>query len=377
MVKIVLIQPAYAHYRQQLFDRLHAGYDLTLVFLRGKRTDPSHLLPQPQWQCITLHGEETRWWPVRLVRLLFQHQPAVIITSIDGSLQTLLAIFVGKLRRIPVVLWSLSWGVPRHAQVSSWWKNLYREKRAKWAAARVDAVVVGGTRCLEYHRRLGVAENKMFLAPQSTIDHRSVASRDAAAPVSRPEDQRVNILYFSRIIECKGLDVLLQAFAGLVPQRPEAHLRIAGEGPFRQQCERLRDDLRIPNVHFLGAVPNEEAWKHYRQAAIFVLPCSGKGQPEAWGLVINEALSMSLPVVTTEAVGCVPDLVQEGRNGYVVAPGDVETLRQALRTLVEDRPRREQMGKESRVIFEEFNSYERAYRGFDSAIRFALQRHQA
>jgi glycosyltransferase involved in cell wall biosynthesis len=88
--------------------------------------------------------------------------------------------------------------------------------------------------------------------------------------------------------------------------------------------------------------------------------------------VVNEALSMSLPVVATEAVGCVPDLVQDGRNGYVVAPGDVGALRQALQRLVEDRPRRQQMGKESRAIFEEFNSYEKEYGGFDAAIRFVL-----
>jgi glycosyltransferase involved in cell wall biosynthesis len=61
----------------------------------------------------------------------------------------------------------------------------------------------------------------------------------------------------------------------------------------------------------------------------------------------------------------------------VVTPGDVDALRQALRRLVEDRARREQMGKESRAIFEEFNSYEREYRGFDEAIRFVLARRRA
>jgi glycosyltransferase involved in cell wall biosynthesis len=370
-LKIVFIQPAYAHYRQELFDRLHANYDVTFIFLQGAM-GLSCLSPRPEWKCINLNGENTRWWPMRLVRVLLQHKPAVIITSHNGSLQTLLSILVRKLRRIPVVLWSESWGASERWLVHPWWKKLYGEMRAKWATARVDAVVVSGTRCREYHRRLGLAENKMFFSPQSTVDHHSLMGPDEAARASRAEERTVTILYFSRIVRYKGLDVLLRAFAGLVVSHPEAHLLIVGEGPFRKDCERLRDEGRIPHARFLGSVPNEEAWRYYRQADIFVLPCSGQDQPEAWGLVVNEALSMSLPVVTTEAVGCVPELVQDGRNGYVVAPGDPEALGQALRRLVEDRLCREQMGKESRAIFDAFNSYEDEYRGFGAAIRFVL-----
>ncbi|MCL5282121.1 MAG: glycosyltransferase family 4 protein [Planctomycetes bacterium] len=370
-LKIVFIHPAYAHYRRELFDRLHRDYDVTFIFLQG-RNWLSHQSPKPEWKCTTLNKEHTRWWVVDLVRSLLRHRPAAIITSVNGSLQTLLSILVGKFRRIPVVLWSESWGSSERWLVSPWWKKWYGQRRAKWATARVDAVVVSGTRCLEYHRGLGVAEDRIFLSPQSTIDHRSVAGLNEAAPASRAGEHPVHLLYFSRILKLKGLDILLQAFAGLVSQRREAHLLIVGDGPFRKYCEQLRDDWHIPNVRFVGWVPNEEAWKYYQQADIFVLPCSGKGRREGWGLVVNEALSMSLPVVTTEAVGCVPDLVQEGRNGYVVAPGDVAALRQALQKLVEDRSLREQMGAESRAIFEEFNSYEKQYRGFDAAIRFAL-----
>jgi glycosyltransferase involved in cell wall biosynthesis len=372
MARIVLIQPAYAHYRQQLFDRLHAGHDTTFVFLRGQRTYPSHWSPRPEWKCITLNGQKTRWWPLHLAYWLLRHPADVIITSIDESWQTFVSLLVGKLRRIPVVLWSLSWGIPHGLVNLPWWKKWYHETRARWSMARADAVLVAGSRCREYHRRRGIAEDRMFFSPQSTIDHRSLAGRDEREGASRPVGQTVKVLYFSRLVEYKGLDVLLRAFAGLACPGTEVHLLVAGEGPFRQYCERLRNELRLANVHFLGSVPNEEAWKCYRQADIFVLPCSGKRMGEAWGLVINEALSMSLPVVTTEAVGCVPDLVQHGRNGYVVAPGSADALRDALRRLVEDPPCRARMGRESRSIFEEFNSYEKAYRGFDAAIRFVL-----
>jgi glycosyltransferase involved in cell wall biosynthesis len=377
MARIVLIQPAYAHYRQQLFDQLHAGHDTTFVFLRGQRTYPSHLSPRPEWKCITLNGEKMRRWPLRLVRLLLRHPADVIITSIDGSWQTFVSLLVGRLRRIPVVLWSLSWGTPHPLVLLPWWKKWYHEMRARWSMTRADAVLVAGSRCREYHRRRGVAEDRMFFSPQSTIDHRSLAGGDEGQRAARRAGRIVNVLYFSRLVRYKGLDVLLRACAGLATPGSEVHLLIAGEGPFRRHCEQLRDELHLTNVYFLGSVPNEEAWKCYRQADIFVLPCSGKGMGEAWGLVINEALSMSLPVIVTEAVGCVPDLVQHGRNGYVVAPGSVDALRDALRKLVEDPSCRERMGRESRSIFEAFNSYEKAYRGFDAAIRFVLQQRES
>ena len=120
--------------------------------------------------------------------------------------------------------------------------------------------------------------------------------------------------------------------------------------------------------------PSEEAWKYYSVADIFVLPDGGKGGIDGWGLVINEAASMNLPIVTTYAVGAADDLVINGLNGYVVQPGNISGLHNALEKLIKDKALRTQMGKESRRLFESINDYKKMYHGFHEAIKHVIQK---
>jgi glycosyltransferase involved in cell wall biosynthesis len=100
-------------------------------------------------------------------------------------------------------------------------------------------------------------------------------------------------------------------------------------------------------VH-LGVEPNSEEMRAlYRAADIFVLPTYGDGMP----LVIAEAMASGLPVVST-GVGAIPELVESGRNGFIVEPGDVASLARALDRLVSDDALRDRMGRASRDIAE-------------------------
>ena len=117
-------------------------------------------------------------------------------------------------------------------------------------------------------------------------------------------------MYMSRIIPRKGLDVLIKAFSLLRRKRSDVSLLIGGDGPFRQYCEKLLKSMKIPDVSFAGSITPQSVIDIYQQADVFVLPSYLKGnQYEAWGLVINEAMSMSLPIITTTAVGAAYDLV--------------------------------------------------------------------
>jgi glycosyltransferase involved in cell wall biosynthesis len=372
MTKILFIQQAYAHYRQGLFELLHANYDITFVFLQGRNNYPSGLEPNPDWKMVTLHKEKSRWWMLRLFLLILKNQPDVIVTAVNGSPQTMVAVMAGKLSGIPVVLWSLSWGAPYRSRGKSKIKLLQLNMRKLWTTRKAAAVVAGGSRARAYHRFLDVPNKRIFMAYQSTMDQRLMVKADTPRKDRQNHPDCVNLLYFSRIVESKGLDVLLEAFAEIESRYPEARLIIAGDGPFMPYCKELASRLEVERVSFSGPVANEDAWKHYMQADIFILPCSGKETAEAWGLVINEAASMGLPVITTEAVGAVGDLAKDGVNGVVVKPGDVDQLAGALEKLVSDKEKREKMGQASRRLFEAVNSYRKMYQGFAAAIEYSM-----
>jgi glycosyltransferase involved in cell wall biosynthesis len=92
---------------------------------------------------------------------------------------------------------------------------------------------------------------------------------------------------------------------------------------------------------------------------------------DSWGLVVNEAMACSLPVVVTDAAGCYPDLVTDGSNGHVVKAGDVSALTDAIRVLM-NAELRKRFGQESRRIIKQW-TYSDSRREFLKAIDFCLQ----
>jgi glycosyltransferase involved in cell wall biosynthesis len=100
---------------------------------------------------------------------------------------------------------------------------------------------------------------------------------------------------------------------------------------------------RLNNVVFTGFVNQSDLPGLYAALDIFVLP----SEHEPWGLAVNEAMCAGLPVVVSQGVGCVADLVRDGVNGYTPAAGDIGGLARALQRLIEDEDLRERQGRAS------------------------------
>jgi glycosyltransferase involved in cell wall biosynthesis len=240
----------------------------------------------------------------------------------------------------------------------------------------VDAIVVEGAPQKKYLKNFNVPDEKVFFSNHCSLDYSRVESKNLKQKLKIGKG--LVILYLGRIIERKGLDVLLKAFSVIERERNDVFLVICGDGDFRPFCEDLVAQLKIRHVFFLGTVPEEEIASYYRTADIFVLPSCIKPRQkikvEGWGLVINEAISMGIPVVTTNVVGAASDLVKSGVNGYVVKNGNVNELCLALRKILEDEKLRKTMGKNSRRIFEAFNDFDKMFEGFRQAIEYAQAR---
>jgi glycosyltransferase involved in cell wall biosynthesis len=90
---------------------------------------------------------------------------------------------------------------------------------------------------------------------------------------------------------------------------------------------------------------------------------------ENWGLVINEAMSMSLPIITTTAVGAAYDLVVDGHNGFIVKDNHIVDLYKAMERIL--RLDLVQMGINSRTLFDQKNDFSQMANAFTSAIELA------
>jgi glycosyltransferase involved in cell wall biosynthesis len=156
--------------------------------------------------------------------------------------------------------------------------------------------------------------------------------REPAGPfVDTPSNaDGIEILYVGQLIVRKGLDVLLAAIEPLFLEYPELRLTIIGSGPERESLEQRHGSDR---VRFEPPVSSSLIAARIALSNALVLPSRWDG----WGVVVNEALSVGTPVIVSDACGAA-ELVAHGRNGYVVAAGDVYALRCCLTDLLRRRP---------------------------------------
>lgn len=110
----------------------------------------------------------------------------------------------------------------------------------------------------------------------------------------------------------------------------DASLVFVGTGALRPDLEAYTRQNKIPDVYFLGFHNQSDLPGIYALSDVFVLP----SENEPWGLVINEAMCAGLPIVASESVGAVADLVRHGDNGYRFEVGDVNALADHLQRLV-------------------------------------------
>jgi glycosyltransferase involved in cell wall biosynthesis len=145
-----------------------------------------------------------------------------------------------------------------------------------------------------------------------------------------------------RLIPLKGLSGLIRAAALLGKEFPHLRLEIAGTGPERDNLEREVKYLGLGSqVHFLGWQRN--LGTVLRNWDIFSSPSLDEG----FGMAVLEAMAGGLPVVGT-TVGGLPELIEDGRTGYLVPPSDVAALASRLRLLILDSEGRRAMGAAGR-----------------------------
>lgn len=150
----------------------------------------------------------------------------------------------------------------------------------------------------------------------------------------------------------KGVDVLLRALARLRERGiSNWRLNIVGEGDMRAEYEQLAQSLNIGDqVVFRGRLSNEELVNIYKTMNLFVLPSINNH--EAFGIVLLEAMSSGVAVIASDLPG-VRSVFFDGRQGYLIVPGDVEDLSKKIKRFIVNEKLSREMGMMARKLVEE------------------------
>lgn len=177
----------------------------------------------------------------------------------------------------------------------------------------------------------------------------------------QPEPAR--IVSVGQLKERKGFKYLVDACKQLADRGLDFHTYIIGEGPLRPEMEAQIHSAGLHNrVHLLGALTNDQVIEEYERSSIFVLPAvlGSDGDRDGIPNVILEALSMELPVVSTDH-SAIPEVVIDQETGLLVHPGDSKALADALECLLKDPDLGREMGRTGRkLVVERFNPEQNA-----------------
>ncbi len=164
-----------------------------------------------------------------------------------------------------------------------------------------------------------------------------------APRVLRPD--RRTILFLGRLEERKGLSTLLDAYQLLRQVRADCQLVVAGEGPLRLGYQRRVEEEGIPDVHFLGFLPEAEKPAFFTAADIYCAPNTGK---ESFGVILLEAMACGAPIVAT-AIDGFRQVVEDGKQGLLVPKSDDARMAEALALLLDQPSLRQRMGAAGRL----------------------------
>lgn len=320
-LRVLILHPALAPYRVDLFNALSNRVDLKVVFLQknavSQSFDQSALLEKCRFKYEWLLGGFSlrgHYFRFGLQRLLKVEKPDIVISHefLGVSLQVALLL---SFRRLPAhLIWTAE--NPKIFSSHGFFRSLIKR-----AFFKVMRGVIVYTKQMELIYR----EEFSFTAPAAVVPNipATHAYRDllrASEQIAREWVSKYRwkstklILFVGRLESEKAIHRLLRAVAELEGASKEWALVIVGDGSEKKTLERLSVDLGISeSVVFMGRLEGLELHALYRLATLFVLP----SVYEAFGAVVNEALLAGVPVICTHEVGA-KVWIKNGENGMVI-----------------------------------------------------------
>lgn len=240
----------------------------------------------------------------------------------------------------------------------------------RWTAQTADAVTA-------ISNSTATAVRQLTDKPVSIVPYGAALDDDVIPSVrtALSGDGPVKILFVGRLVERKGVEVLVRALAGLA-SLPDAELTVIGRGERAELIERTARAHGVADrVRLMGAVSRDELIRSYSSHDLFVLPAvvDSEGDTEGLGVVLLEALKFERPVIASN-LGGIPDIVEHELTGLLVPPGDPAALGAAIEFLVRNPDRAREMASRGMQVASDRFGWSRVLDSTKLVYRSAIER---
>ena len=312
--------------RVEVATRLHPLVEHFLSYRRLAKAVLSwrpDVVQSPEWQA-------NAWWLTRFSRIPVVTRldtPTGMVTDINGR----------------------QWG-PRTYLMDFFERDQARRSAIIYAPSAAIAQKVG--------TNWGIAPQRIEVIPNA-VNLGAVRAAGALEP-TRPLPERF-IVFFGRLEARKGIVPFGQALPAVLSAYPDLHVVLVGSEDPASTAEiaQFRQDVSLVSerVHLLGELPRNDALSVVARAELAVLPSLW----ENFAFVLVEALALGVPVVATNCGGN-PEIIEQGRSGWLVPPGDAQALRKELIARLADRDALEVARVRARERADRFDTDKVAYR---------------
>jgi len=329
-------------YQRQLFQALHSDGRMEIRVLYC-----AHTAADRNWSIGSLSGFEeilpgrTIGWlgPSAhfnrgIADILEKDSSEVFVLSDYSALTSQIAMRVLTWQKKRWVFWGEVPGLNQRGRFG----RVLRQQLQRPIAKGATAIAAIGSEAVDVYQRI-IPGIRVF-----NIPYFCDLSPFRAAAMARGTQNKhtVDVLFSGQLIERKGADLLIGAFAQISDQVPELRLQLLGTGPALDDLVGMIPSTLGDRIHFLGFQQAAALPKIFAAADIFVLPSRHDG----WGVVVNEALGAGVPIIVSDRVGA-RELVEDGCNGFITNIGDPDSVANALLKLGRSAALRETFGRSS------------------------------
>lgn len=262
----------------------------------------------------------------------------------------LAGVMAGKALHLPVV-------TTVHGLYSKIWKEIaekgsFFSKQAERYIIRLphDKLIAVSQMTARQIRELGVPLKKIEVIPNGVnLEKFNPKVQSAKKQLGIKEDYVV--AFFGRLWKVKGIEYLVKAIPSVVEKIPNVKFIIVGEGPQKESLVKLVKDLDISgHVMFHAPIDYSKMPAYIRASDCVVLPSLMEGLP----VTALEAMACGVPVVATK-VGGTPEVVKDGKNGFLLEPGRPKLIAEKLIKLLRNKKLRRRMGAAGRKFVEKYD----------------------
>lgn len=330
-------------YRIDFFEELSKNLDLTVVFEKRKSNERDkswNHFKNDNYKILFLKGikiSTDKAISPSIIKILKKNRNKRIIIGNPLTPTGIIGIIYMKIKKIPYAI-EIDGGL---------------ETKTKLIKSIIKKAIISGAQ--EYYStskesdryllKLGAEKENIIRYPFTSIKNEDILKRQLSINEKNNIRKELEIteskviLSVGRFIYSKGYDILIKASKEL---EDNIGIYIIGGKPTEEYLK-LKERYKVNNLHFVDFKLKDELKKYYMCADIFILPT----RSDVWGLVINEAMSCGLPIITTDKCIAGLELIENGKNGFIINADDVEQCRSTIKKLINDEQLLVQMGKKN------------------------------